>query len=41
VRDLGEMLVENDGQEMIRILFKCTDGFVRESVSLVLSTCVN
>lgn len=28
VRDLGNLLVENDGQDMIKILLKCSDGTV-------------
>lgn len=28
VVDLGQMIVENDGQEMIRILLKCSEGHI-------------
>lgn len=41
VRDLGNLLVENDGQDMIKILLKCSDGTVWECVASILATCVN
>ena len=28
VLDLGQLIVENDGQEMIRILLKCSEGHI-------------
>jgi hypothetical protein len=41
VTDLGEYIVQNDSQEMIRILLKCPDHQVRQSISLILATEVN
>lgn len=39
--DFGEVIVQNDCSEMIRILLKCPDVTVRQSVSLILATGIN
>ena len=41
MKDLGEMIIENDASEIIRILLKCNEGHIWENVAYIVSTCVN
>ena len=39
--EFSDFMLQDNGSEFVRILFKCSDGQVREAVSTILSTAVN